>query len=67
MALPIDGIEALVREVINLRTEVEALKNEQGRSLSFGTSYRLQVVGTGVGAVVQAVRIADGNTVQIAP
>ena len=67
MALPIDGFEALVREVHNLRTEVEALKNEQGRSMSFGTSYRLQIVGTGAGAILQAVRIADGNTVQLAP
>lgn len=67
MAVPVDGLEALVREVHALREEVEALKNEQGRQLSFGTTYRLQVVGTGAAAVLQAVRIADGNTVQIAP
>lgn len=67
MAIPVDGFESLVREVRSLREEVETLKNQQGRSMSFGTSYRLQIVGTGAGAVLQAVRIADGNTVQIAP
>ena len=67
MAVPVDGLEALVRELVTLRAEVNTLKNGQARIVSFGTSYRLQVVGTGVGAVLQAVRIADGNTVQIAP
>jgi len=67
MAIPVDGFESLVREVRSLRAEVEALRNQQGRSMSFGTTYRLQVVGTGAGAVLQAVRIADNNTVQIAP
>lgn len=67
MAVPVDGLEALVRELRDLRAEVEALKNMQGRNMSFGTTYRLQVVGTGAAAVLQAVRIADSNTVQIAP
>jgi hypothetical protein len=67
MALPVDGFEGLVREVQDLRREVEALKIQLGRSVTFGTSYRIQVVGTGVGAILQAVRIADGNTVQLAP
>lgn len=67
MALPVDGFEALVKELQSLRTRVEVLEKQNGRSISFGTSYRIQVVGTGAAAVLQAVRIADNNTVQIAP
>lgn len=67
MALPVDGIEALVREVQALRREVELLKKGQARMMSFGNTYRLQLVGTGAAAVLQAVRTADNNTVQIAP
>jgi hypothetical protein len=67
MALPVDGIESLVKEVQELRREVDLLKQGQPRNVSFGTTYRIQVVGTGAAAVLQAVRTADNNTVQIAP
>lgn len=67
MALPVDGIEALVKEVQELRREVDLLKQGQTRNVSFGTTYRIQAVGTGAAAVLQAVRTADNNTVQIAP
>lgn len=67
MALPVDGIEALVREVQALRREVELLKKGQTRIVSFGNTYRIQIVGTGAAAIMQAVRTADNNTVQLAP
>lgn len=66
---PINGFEALIREVESLRQRVRALENGNSRFISIGTSYRIQIrAGTsGVGAILDAVRPADGNTVQLAP
>jgi len=67
MPVPINGFEALVRKVQELEEEIAQLKQAGARRITFGTTYRIQAVGTGAGAVLQAVRIADNNTVQIAP
>jgi len=64
---PLDGWDALERELTDLRRRLAALENRNGRSVAIGTSYRLQISGTGAGALLQAYRIADGNTVQVAP
>lgn len=64
---PIDGWDALIRELADLRRRVSALENRAGRSMAIGTGYRIQASGTGGAEVLQAYRIADGNTVQIAP
>lgn len=63
----INGIEALTREVLNLRNELALLKKNNPRSISLGTTYRIEIQGTGATATLHAIRIADGNDTQIAP
>lgn len=63
----IDPLDTLLRRIVELERQVEILKIQNSRYVSFGTSYRIQVSGNGAAAVLQAVRTADGNTVQIAP
>lgn len=63
----IDGFQALRRELADLRERVKALENQAGRSMAMGNSYRIQVSGTGVAALLQAVRTADGFVKQLAP
>jgi len=64
---PIDGYEALIREVTSLRNRVRALENGSGRSIGIGTSYRIEVRGALAAAQLWAVRSADGNSTQLAP
>lgn len=63
----INGLETLLREIAQLRAEIEKLKKANPRSLSLGTSYRIEVQGTGAGATLHAIRTADGNDKLLAP
>ena len=64
---PIDGYAYLQQVIQDLQQRVRALENRNGRNISIGTNYRIQAVGSGVTEVLQAVRTADNNIVQIAP
>lgn len=64
---PLNGIDAVFRELESLRRDVEALKRDNGRNMSMGNTFRIQVSGTGGTALLQAVRVADGLVTQLAP
>lgn len=64
---PIDGLVTIMREVEQLRRDVQALKLAQSRTLPLGTSYRLEVRGSEGTASVWAVRSSDGSEKQLAP
>lgn len=65
--LPIDAIDGLARVIEGLQRDIKALKNDQGRMMSMGNTYRIEVSGNGAAAQLLAVRTADNNTKILAP
>lgn len=63
----INGLEGLIREIQALRADIEQLKKANPRTLSLGTSYRIEVQGTLAVASLHAIRTADGNDKLLAP
>ena len=64
---PIDGFTDLVREVQALRRDVNRIMLNNTRTIPLGTSYRMEVQGSGGAETVHLIRSSDGNDKLVAP